>query len=252
MKINLPKSWEDIYVDQFIALKKMDDSESSFFIKQINILAILTDTLPNDEMWEDLDVEELNNLIKQIKWLHTEPSNEFKKNIDNLTCIDINNISLGEFIDIEFYFSENQYYENIFKICSIFYRQTKTNDWGHIEYEPYELIDIDKRAAKFEDLKITDIYGLIKYYTDFKKLIQTTYSTHFEPIIEDVEEEDVQYDIEEQAEIENEKILSKWGWENILYKLSNGDITKYNDLTKLPVIFIFNHLSYIQEMKLEF
>jgi len=252
MKINLPKSWEDIYVDQFIALKKMDDSESSFFIKQINILAILTDTLPNDEMWEDLDVEELNNLIKQIKWLHTEPSNEFKKNIDNLTCIDINNLSLGEFIDLEFYFSENQYYENIFKICSIFYRQTKTNDWGHIEYEPYELIDIDKRAAKFEDLKITDIYGLIKYYTDFKKLIQTTYSTHFEPIIEDVEEEDVQYDIEEQAEIENEKILSKWGWENILYKLSNGDITKYNDLTKLPVIFIFNHLSYIQEMKLEF
>ena len=82
MKINLPKSWEDIYVDQFIALKKMDDSESSFFIKQIKILVILTDTLPNDEMWEDLDVELLTDYIKKIKWLNTEPSNQFKKKID--------------------------------------------------------------------------------------------------------------------------------------------------------------------------
>lgn len=229
----------------------MDDSESSFFIKQINVLAILTDTLPNDEMWEELDVEELNQYIKQIKWLHTEPSNQFKNKIDDFTCIDINKLSFGEFIDLEHYFSKNQYYENIYKICSIFYRKTKTNDWGHTEYEPYEYINIDERASVFEDLKITDVYGLIKYFIDFKELIQTTYATHFEPIIEDTDEE-VEYDVEEQAEIENEKVLTKWGWENILYKLANGDITKYDELTKLPIIFIFNHLSYIKDMKLEF
>jgi len=251
MKINLPKSWEDIYVDQFIALKKMDDSESSFFIKQIKILAILTDTLPNDEMWEDLDVELLTDYIKKIKWLNTEPSNQFKKNIDEFTCIDINKLSFGEFIDLEHYFGDNQYYDNIYKICAIFYRKTKVNEWGHLEFEPYEFIDIDERASVFEDLKITDIYGIMNYFFEFKELIQTTYANHFEPIIEDTDEE-VEYDIEEQAEIEKEKILSKWGWENIIYKLAKGDITKYDELTKLPIIFIFNHLSYIKDMNLEF
>jgi len=250
-EIKLPKSWDEIYADQWVELKKLDDEESSFFIRKIKILAILTDTLPDDEKWEDLDVEELTKLIDEIKWLKYEPSNEFKKIIDDFTCIDINKLKLGEFIDLEYFFSES-YIDNIFKICAILYRKTKKDEWGHLLYEPYHLIDINERSKYFEDLPISYIFGIIKYYLDFKETIISTYQLLFEPIINEneIEEEIIEYDPEEQEQIKKEEILTKWGWENVIYKLSNSDITKYDDITNLPLIFVLNHLSYMKDLNL--
>lgn len=246
--IKLPKSWDEVYADQFLELKKLDDEQSSFFIRQIHILAILTDTLPDDELWEDLDVEELAELIAELKWLRHEPSNQLKKTIDNFTCIDINKLSFGEFIDLEHYFTED-YYNNLFKICAILYRQTKIDEWGNVLYEPYENIDIDERSKSFNELPITYVYGVFKYYLEFKQLLMTTYDKLFEPVFTD--EEDInEYDPEEQKAIEEEKKIIKWSWENVIYKLADGDVTKYEKITSLPVIFVFNQLSYLKDMNL--
>lgn len=251
MKINLPKNWDSVLADQFIELKKLDDVESSFFIKQIEMLAILTDTLPDDEIWEDLDVEELSNLIKDISWLKQEPSNDFKKTIDNLTCIDINQLKFGEFIDLEHYFSSNNYYQNLFEICAIFYRQTKTNEWGKLIIEPYSNVNISERSEKFKELPITYIYGLIKYYKNYKENILKTYEKLFEPQFDTTEEDSTEYDPEDIAIIEEEKVMVKWGWENVIFKLTKGDIIKYEEITDLPLVMVLNHLSHIKDMKLE-
>jgi hypothetical protein len=68
--------------------------------------------------------------------------------------------------------------------------------------------------------------------------------------------EDDQYDDEDELDEEdieaenNEKVYRNWVWENILYKLSNGDITKYDTITAMPLIFIFNQLSFMKDMKI--
>jgi hypothetical protein len=246
--IKLPNSWEEVYADQFLELKKLDESNSSFFVRQIEILSILNDTLPDDEMWEDLDVEELAILIGKLKWLRYEPSTQLKTKIGDYTCININKLSFGEFIDLEYYFSNN-YYENLSNICSVLYRKTKCDEWSNLIYEPYESINIEDRCKAFDELPITDIYGVIKYYLDFKELLMTTYEKLFEPQFDDDEEiDESQYDQEEKDDIEKEKVIIKWSWENIIHKLTDGDVTKYEKITSLPVIFIFNQLSYLKDI----
>jgi len=247
--INLPNNWDEIYYDQFLLLKELDLSESSYYAKNISRLAILTDTLEDDEVWEDIDVEELSVMIKGLYWLKTEPSTDFSRKIGDLTFKEINKISFGEFIDLEYYFSTD-YFLHLPEICAILYRKTKQDEWGNTIFEPYDNINIDERKNLFNDLPISNIYGIIKEYLKFKDLINNTYKNLFEITLDESEldEEPEAYNEEEQAEIAYENKIAKWSWENVLNKLSNGDLTKYEDITNLSIIFILNQLSYRKDM----
>lgn len=243
MSLVIPKSWSEIYLDQFVSIRTLETR--SIYSNSLEILAILTDTTSNDEIWDDMDLDDMNDLINDILWLKNEPSTNFKRHIDDLEIVDINKITFGEFLDLEYYFTD--YYNNLSKICAVMYRKYKYDEWGIKRYEPYPEYDINERAMMFEDKFITDIYGVIKYYLDFKEMINRTYDL-FEPAIDD---EDLEELDEEDLEAEKqEKVYRNWVWENILHKLSNGDITKYDDILKKPIIFIFNQLSFQKDMKI--
>ena len=251
MKINIPLSWDSIYVDQFISLSKLDTSEMSFYEKNMEWLSILTDTMPDDDIWQDMDIDELSGYIKNIKWVVTEPSSLFKKEMFNLEIIDINKLTFGEFIDLDYYFAEN-YYEHLTKIAAILYKKTKRDEWDNLVYEPYGKYSIETRAELFEEAYITDIFGIISYYLDFKKELAKIYEQLFEPNFEDIEEDpDLQYEDEEKDLIRQEEMNKKWSWESVLYKLSDGDVSKYDIITEMPVIFIFNQMSFIRDMKFD-
>ena len=132
----IPNNWDEVYLDQFIELIKINDKDLGFYEKHIEILSILTDTLPTDEFWEDIDVSELNSCISRLKWLSLEPTNSHSKIIQGMECIDINKLSFGEFIDIDYLYAEDRY-DNLNKICSILYRKTKYDEWENLIYEPY-------------------------------------------------------------------------------------------------------------------
>ena len=90
------------------------------------------------------------------------------------------------------------------------------------------------------------VYGIIKYYVDFKELITDKYHIIFQDdlgTLEDTEgltEEEVE---EINKELEEDGKKAKWSWPALINTLSNGDITKYNTITDLPLAFIFNELS---------
>lgn len=226
----------------------MDDEQSSFLFRNVNILSILTDTSPDDDLWQNMDVYELNKLVKNLNWLRSEPSNQFKKEINGLHCIDINKLTFGEFIDLNYY-STNDLFDNFYLFCAVFYRKVKENEWGNKEIEPYGSYDLNERAKLFEELYINDVYGLIKYFNDFRQFIYDSYQNIFQPVI-GPDNDDYEYDEEEQKEIEAEELKEKWSWENLLHKLSNGDITKYDEITSKPFIFILNHLSFLKDNNL--
>lgn len=245
--IKLPKNWDEVLLDQYIAIRQVEKSE--MIDKSIEILSILTDTLPDDDIWEDMDIDEMLSLVNEIKWISREPNGDLQESLGEYRLKDINKLTLGEFIDLDYYFSTN-YIENLPQIIGILYRKVKQDEWGNTAYEPLGSYDVKSRGEEFLEEPVSKVYGLIKLFLDFKQMTAREYSNLFEPeIVDDVEEEDLQ----DPDYIEEEKIAEtykKWAWENILYKFSGGDITKYEKITALPVIFVFNQMSFVSEMKL--
>lgn len=249
-EINLPNNWDEVLLDQYILLKNQGEIKNMVFSEHSRILSILTDTLPEDDVWEDMDIIEMFSLIEKLKWLNHPPTNDFKVDLNGLKVIPIETITLGEFIDLDTLFSED-YIENLPKIIGIFYRKIKEDEWGNLIYEPHGVYDFQKRGELFLESPITYFYGLINYFMGFKKMINSSYEPLFEPVISEEDEEEQEYDAEEQEEIKREMVHKKWAWESLLHKLSGGDLTKYDTLLKMPVIFIFNQLGFRKELNIE-
>ena len=228
---NLPKSWDDVFADQFIALKNIEDSNKGFYYRKIEIISILTDTSPTDDIWEDIDIDEMNELITSISFIKKEPPVNFSKVIDVFTYRGVNGMTLGEFIHLD-YCLVNGMYINLFEICSILYRKTRQDEWGNTQFEPYKIIDFDRRKKHFEDLelKITDIYGVLEDFIQFKLMIVDNYRNIFpksEKIDGDDDSEFTEEELEaikKEEELDNEK--KQWSWENIIRVLSNDDIDR--------------------------
>jgi hypothetical protein len=68
------------------------------------------------------------------------------------------------------------------------------------------------------------------------------YENLFAPTFED-DEDTTELTPEEKKEVENEKKKSKYAWESLIYNLANEDLTKVDEITNLPLTFVFNMLS---------
>jgi hypothetical protein len=235
--MNIPKSWNQIKVDQFIELHNLEEEGlGSLFLYQLESLAILTDE-DADEI--DITPNELIEILNSLSWVKNEPRG-YSTKLGQLTFRPFTFLTLGEFIDLEHYFSED-YINNLPTICAILYRHTKTDEWGNVVYEPYKYIPQD-RAALFLELPITDVYGIIQLYLKFRADFIERYSFIFNPEIEDEDEMD-----EEDKQAEH--VENKWSWEMLLYSLSGEDITKVDPITDLPLVFVFNFLAMKYETK---
>lgn len=246
-QFNIPKSWQDIKLYQYQDILSFDITGKGVFEKYIEYLSIITETEVDE--WEDMDLEEVLDIIKKIEWLKTAPSSNFKTNINSFQLIDLNNLELGAYIDIEFF--KKDLFKNLHIILAILYRKTKKNEWDELIIEPYEY-DINKRSELFLDLSINDVYGIINHYASFNEMFINNYSNLFN---KEIPEEDLdpidELTEEDKKEIAKEQERAKWAWEILLNNLSDNDITKYDELLKLKLIFVFNQLSFKKIFNIE-
>lgn len=188
--IKIPKTWDEITVGQFIELNTIDltQFESEFYLN-LEKLAIVTNTSADDEFWEEMDVIELSNIIKTSEFLFSAPANKFKSKLeDGYILKSFNDLTLGEFIDIEYFIADNVI-TNFTKILSILYRKHKVGEWSEIIMEPYSVIDLNARSEEFEDIYITNVFGIIDAYAQFKNDFVTKYNALFEPVFDEDETE---------------------------------------------------------------
>lgn len=243
---SLPKDWTKVTLLQFQELKSTnpDDFESDvdLIIEQICILADLDSE--SDE-FGDMDFDDLLDIMKSITWVMTEPPLNHTHKFGDYKLKDINKLKLGEFIDLEYFFSDN-YIKNLHIICSILFKKTKIDEWGNTIEEPY-IYDIHSRGDLYLDAPISMIWGIIKYYLDFKEIITEKYHIIFNNDGDDIEDDYgvlSQEEIEEiKREIENDKKKSMWSWPHLIHKLADGDVTKYDKITDMSLAFILNELS---------
>ena len=242
--MNLPRNWNEITVNQWVELNTIDTNEfNSLFLHTIEGLSILSDTEPDE--FEDLDPEELLELAAKVRFIQREPSNKPKEMVKGLRLKPLDSLTLGEFIDLEHY--TKQLAENFTILLSILYKRWKTDEWGNIVFEPY-VYPLMSRKEVFNDVSINDVYGAVNNYVNYSKDFKSRYENLFNPVIEETETEEMDED-DIKAEQE-EKVFTKWSWEKLLYDLSNQDLTKVDSITDLPLVFVFNMLSMVEELQL--
>jgi hypothetical protein len=243
--IKLPTNWNEVTYKQFIELQFIDSTEN-IFLQYINILSILTNTDPTSEIWEDMDIEDLKVLINQIDWIKSSPKPKLLENFDDFILKSNENLTLGEYIDLDYYSSHN-FLENLPKVATIYYRHYKNDEFGNVILEPYDIIDLNKRSEEFADRPILEILPLVKYFQEYKMKIYNNSTTLFIPVInendEDLDEEDLD-DPEVVEEIAKEKLQEEWNWVLVLHNLSKGDITKNDAILNMSFISILNQLTF--------
>lgn len=205
------------------------------FNYQIDVLSALTNS--NISEFEELDIDELTALTEQIKWIQSEPSKRYKSKLDKYVLKPFTKISLGEFIDLEHYFSNN-YLDHFCHILALLYRRTSKNVYGDDIIEPYNYSPSD-RLDWYLDYKITDVYGLIPEYIKFRENFTNTYTNLLVDVVTD---DEVLEDADEIKEQKREKEQQKFAWESTIMGLCNDDLSKFNDILNMSVVLVFNIL----------
>jgi len=240
--MQLPKNWSQLTTEQFIELKELnEESFGSLFLYNLELLSIATDT--DIEELEELEPEVIVDYIYKLNFLRHEPSKQATQKINNLHFKPFIELKLGEFIDLEYYFSNN-FVKNLTTICAICYRRQGINDWSDLFLEPYNFNPADRKDW-FSDLPISQTYGVIPEYLAFRSQLMESYENLFMP---DIEETDEELDPEDLKEEEEEKKVKKWGWEKVIYDLAGEDITKADQITDLPLIMVLNFMSMKHEL----
>ena len=239
-KFNIPKGWNEVTVEDFLELRSLETEEFvSFYSKQVSILSILC--LVDETEFEEMDIDELGVLMSQLKWLHTQPSVDFKDTVDDLHMIELNKLTFGQFLDIEHFISDD-YYKNINLIAAIVYGKQRIGEWGETLFEPYGKIDIWKRADTFKDILISDIFGIIHHILTWRQGIMDIYSNIFQPTIDDKDSDD-EMSAEDLKEEEDEQKLEKFYWQFLINDLTDNDVTKIGAVTDLPLIQVMNYIT---------
>lgn len=242
--MNLPKSWNEIDLLQFKEIRELYSIEE-VFAREIEILSALAGVSSDD--LEDLDVSEVSALLKDITFINSEPSKNYKHDLDKWKLKPLSKLTCGEFIDLEYFFA-NDYVKHLGHIAAVMYRQYHTDKWGELIYEPYEFNPFD-RYELFDEYCINDIYGIIPEYLSFREAFMDKYHLLFNEEEPDDDEEQPMTSEESKAQAEK-KSAAKWGWERLIYSLCNEDLTKVKQVTDLPLVLTFNMLSMKKELNL--
>jgi len=205
------------------------------FNYQIDVLSALTDSNISD--FEELDIDELSELTSQIKWINSEPSKRYKNKLDKYVLKPFTKISLGEFIDLEHYFSNN-YLDHFCHILALLYRRTSKNIYGDDIIEPYNYSPSD-RLDWYLDYKITDVYGLIPEYLKYRENFTNTYTNLLVDVVTD---DEVLEDADEIKEQKREQQKQKFAWESTIMALCNDDLSKFNSILDMSAVLVFNIL----------
>ena len=132
LNLNLPKQWSQVTIEQFIEIRSLN-LEDGTLQYNTDVLSILSD-LPIEEL-DEIELDELQELTKQLAWMTSEPSKRYQHQLGELKLKPFVDITLGEFITLESFVTDD-YIKNLRNICAILYRKTSTDEWGNVITEP--------------------------------------------------------------------------------------------------------------------
>lgn len=256
-------SWKEVSLKQFLELSKLNPEDYSIDEEYYTDVLAILDDLTNEDI-EEMSYDSFQSLIKDLEFLKISPSKKpspiLLVNSKKLKLIDnLNSLTVGEFIDLEHFFSNN-YYENLSIILAILYRrfiEHEDKEWFPDTIEPYGTY-IFHRASYFNSVSINSVFGVLNQYIEWRSELFETYEGLFDGVSneEDEDFEPIQGEsiISRSERIKAEKkeqAIKKWGWDIFLLRLANNQITNVSEVTKINLIQALNTLSCKKELGLE-
>lgn len=252
------KSWKDVNIIDFVDIFTFpNDNQTEFLINKIGVIL----NISNEEV-EDLEYEEFIDIENQLSWTNNPPTSPPVKSltiqdIDFHLIKNLNSISLGEFIDLEYYFQDG-YVKNLTIILAILYRPIKSEE-SILRPTIHETYDYDPRhrAKLFDEISIDLVYGIIPYYLNWRNKLLQDYHGLFNTESTNVDDEELLEGLSgvEKAEmmkaLDAEKKQKKWSWTLFLYALADNDALKIESASKLGILAALNIYSMRQELQLK-
>jgi hypothetical protein len=250
----IPQSFQQITIQKYNDLLELFKTKDLTFEDNLKLISFCLD-LEVEEV-ENLDYDDYEYIVNKLNFLFQPPTPILKQSLiiekTNFYLINYKNLTLGEFIDLEYYLTTPQ--ENLTKILAVLYRQKIKSDDLLMpdKFEKYGNY-VEHRSNFFEGINIQNGAGALEYYITYRKKLLENYELLFDKVREEELKEDDLNKLDRQTRIEvvkaekEEKKRQKWGWLQMLYTLSNKNILEMERVTKLPLIHCLNVLS----MKLE-
>ncbi len=165
-----------------------------------------------------LPIKILNRAIENIKGaLEEKPKFQprFKyKGIEYGFIPNLDELSTGEFIDLDTYQKDKT---AIWKMMSVLYRpivQSGQNERYLIE--PYS----GKLNDAFKEMPCDVAFGCLLFFLEFRSRFNELYPELFAG---------------GEAKADEHQFNKKWGWMGFIHLLTDGDVTKFDGVSKLPI-----------------
>ena len=230
----LPKTWQQITLSQWIELKQLEQEDLFLTDFQIERICVLLDI--DNTYFDDIDLDELQALVTACKFIDDEiPPSTTLRTFKPFTLL-----TFGEYIDIVEWSKDYEQYPNI---LALLYRELKKDEWGNVTYEPYKY-DVFARGKAYLDEPITQHYGVLDDLNRYLQHISESYPNIF---IED-EPIDTKYLDEDEArelieEVEHEKKNAPMTWAKYADSLADGCPIKELEIYELPLIYVLNKIT---------
>ena len=197
-EFKLPTSWDEVSVAQYsklmLAIEKEGTTEIELMIKSLEALVGI-----DGGILSRVPIKMLREAYKQLGELTSNmPSNELSRvvEIDGIEygiIPDFNELTLGEFVDLDNYLQDN--YNNLNKIFAVLYRPVIERDGNSYNIEPYSLKNISDRRELFNNrLSIDTVYGALVFFCSIG-------SKHIESTLYSLEEEKMSQSIIKSSQI---------------------------------------------------
>ena len=215
--------WSDVTVEQFADISELLQEGLTHTDLVLEVGDILIGGVP-----DDMPVHEFDELKKKIAFVSTPfsatPVQTIKDGENTYSLVRYASLNYAKWIDLDVYLTENSLSEAIAPCAAILYETSE---------------DV------IEKLPITEVYGAIQDYIKYRKGVLEKFRG-FLLAEDDEEEEDEELEETDEKPVEEEQPSSRAVWLGTVYDLANGDVTKAQDIFKLPHLLVFNWHSIAQ------
>ena len=227
--INVPTSLDEITLKQYqkyLAEQKINEDEYNLQLKAIEIFC----NVPENSVKKIIakDVRKITEKIAEL--FNSEPPllKSFKmQGVEYGFIPNLDEITFGEYIDLDTYIPQ---WENMHLAMNVLYRPIAHRSSGRYELVPYSTITPEKSLGA----PMSAVLGSLFFFIQFRKGLVDDYSELFEGGSGDTTSAISQFG-------------QKFGWYGSLFGLSQGDITKFENITQMKMHECLYMLTYMKE-----
>ena len=229
LNIEIPTSLKDITLRQYKKFLKVQESITDKRFLNAKMIEILCNVDLKDVMLLRVaDSQEIVSIVSKLFDEKPDLVTRFKlNNVDYGFHPQLDDLTLGEYIDLDTYIGD---WENMEKAMNVLYRPVVVKLKGRYNISEYKL-DTDSVLL---DMPMSAVMSSIFFFVEFRSGLIENYDELFG--------QSGNGDLTAVSQFSR-----KWGWYQSIYGLSKGDITRFEDITKLKMHECFMMLSFMKD-----